>query len=97
MERSDISPLVLLLVDRLSKSLALRFEVAMLSVLVIFLTYMRATTIRGYYFSQKAILWGAVESSARKGKVRASKLGQYCHAKIEKPLVIHGIHLWPTA
>ena len=73
MRKDDIPPLTLLLVTKLSRSLGLAFEVTMLSVLVTFSTYMRAKTIDGYYFTQKATLWGLVLHRATSTKVSISR------------------------
>lgn len=69
MGRGDIPSLVVLLVEKLCRSLGLTFEVAMLSILVTFSTYMRAKTIDGYYFTQKATLWGLVLHGTTDSKV----------------------------
>ncbi len=69
MGKGDTPPLTYLLVEKLSRSLNLKFEVALLSVLVTFSTYMRAKTIDGYYFTQKATLWGLLLHRSSNSKV----------------------------
>lgn len=69
MGKGDISPLTRLLVEKLSRSLGLTFELAMLAVMITFSTYMRGKTIDGYYFTQKATLWGLVLHRTTSSKV----------------------------